>query len=87
MPRLTQLDRFWQIHRIGRTNRNPIPQRTEAKPDDPGKGRGVCGSGNAVATVIAEVQAAMCTCTHEGLKNGKTYLFVRTKGFRTARFS
>ena len=26
-------------------------------------------------------------CTHEGLKNGKTYLFVRTKGFRTARFS
>ena len=28
MPRLTQLDRFWQIHRIGRTNRNPIPQRT-----------------------------------------------------------
>ena len=24
-------------------------------------------------------------CTHEGLKNGKTYLFVRTKGFRTAR--
>ena len=27
MPRLTQLDRFWQIHRIGRTNRNPIPQR------------------------------------------------------------
>ena len=28
MPRLTQLDRFWQIHRIGRTNRNLIPQRT-----------------------------------------------------------
>ena len=26
-------------------------------------------------------------CTHEGLKNGKTYLFVRTKGFRTVRFS
>ena len=54
MPRLTQLDRFWQIHRIGRTNRNPIPQRTEAKPDDPGKGRGVSGSGNAVATVITD---------------------------------
>ena len=54
MPRLTQLDRFCQIHRIGRTNRNPIPQRTEAKPDDPGKGRGVSESGNAVATLITD---------------------------------
>ena len=39
--------------RTGRTNGNLLP-RSEAKPEDAGKGRCVSGSGNAVAMVITD---------------------------------